>query len=252
MFNLTEQYKRQSTWREWDRYIEKIPITKQDIILDFGCSIGSVTKLLAQKALKVKGIDNNPDLIKEAGKLNTADNIKYVIHDLKHVNKLDLPEADGIWTSFVASYFPDFTPVLDKWLGILKPKGWIAIVEMSDLFAHIPLSNETIRIFCNYYRQQYELNIYDFKMGSKVNNFLINAGLKIIFEENMFDKELTFNGPADTQILTSWENRFDRMFKFRDYVGEDKFIKIKREFLNCLLDEHHKSETIVKFIIAKR
>jgi len=44
-------------------------------------------------------------------------------------------------------------------------------------------------------------------MGSKIRQLLINKGLTILFEENKYDKELTFTGPADNEILTAWDNR---------------------------------------------
>ena len=248
---LTEEYKRQSTWRNWDAYIKQLPIDNQDTILDLGCSIGVVTKLLANKALRVIGIDNNPELIKEAIYANSAENINYSCIDLASINNQELPLSNGIWTSFVASYFPDFASILSNWLNFLKPNGWIAIVEMSDLFAHEPLSQFTRDTFKEYYERQRRNNMYDFEMGSKIKDFLINCGLSIVHEENKFDSELTFNGPAEPQILKAWECRFDRMVKFKEYLGEMIFHKIKKEFLDCLSNEKHSCRTIVKFIIAK-
>lgn len=149
-------------------------------------------------------------------------------------------------------YFPDFTPILNNWKSILKPNGWLGIVEMSDLFLHEPLSYSTRKIFKKYYLRQKSNNSYDFEMGSKMKDFFKDAGFSIVHEENVNDEELTFNGPAEHQIIKSWEGRFDRMFRFKEYVGEKKFNKIKNEFLNCLVKENHKSKTIVKFMIAKK
>jgi ubiquinone/menaquinone biosynthesis C-methylase UbiE len=250
--NLVEEYINQNSWRDWDFYLQKLPINNHDTICDMGCSIGVVTKKLANKAYKVFGIDNNFELIEEAKKINTAENISYLTDDINTLNYQKLPLCEGIWSSFVAAYFPNFTSVLNNWESILKPNGWLGIVEMSSLFSHEPLSQSTRKIFEKYYLRQQSNNSYDFEMGSKLKDFMIKSGLSIIHEENVFDIELAFNGPAEPQIIKSWENRFDRMFRFKEYVGEKKFDSIKNEFLLCLADKNHKSNTIVKFIIAMK
>ena len=250
--SLSEEYKNQSDWRNWDMYLDMLPFGQNDTILDLGCGVGMVTKLLAQKSKYVIGIDFNPELIQEAKFSNSAQNIKYIISDLNKIHKLDIPKVDGIWTSFVAAYFPDFTPILNHWLKFLKPHGWIAIVEMADLFAHVPLSQTSHDIFKEYYTRQIKNGTYDFEMGFKIKDYVINSGLSIVHEENEFDQELTFNGPAEPGILKAWEDRFNRMNVFKDYLGEHNFFNIKKEFLDCLSNKEHKSSSIVKFIVAKK
>ena len=52
----------------------------------------------------------------------------------------DSTRSTGFWSSFTAAYFPDFGPVLASWLQLLRPGGWIALVEMDDLLGHEPLT----------------------------------------------------------------------------------------------------------------
>jgi len=250
--NLTEEYKRQNKWRDWESYIERLTIDNNDTLIDFGCGIGVVTKMLANKASKVVGIDNNLELIKEAKRTNLAENIRYVYDNLSSLNYQNLPAGDGIWSSFVAAYFPDFAPILANWINILKPNGWLAIVEMSTLFDHEPLSLSTKEIFKDYTKRQRMNSMYDFEMGSRIKDIVTDHGLSIIHEEDKIDRELAFNGPAEPEIRKSWEYRFDRMVGFKEYLGDEKFYSIKNEFLDCLSDEHHTSNTIVKFIVAKK
>jgi ubiquinone/menaquinone biosynthesis C-methylase UbiE len=249
---LVEEYRNQNTWRNWESYIECLPIGRNETILDLGCSYGFVTKLLAQRASRVIGIDLNSELLNEARKENGAINIQYIDANLKNLEDVPLPLADGIWSSYSVAYFPDFAPVLDHWLQLLKPNGWIAIVEMSDLFGHFPLSNWTRSKFKEYYERQRRNNIYDFEMGSRIKDYLVNSGLEIIFEENRSDLELAFNGPADKQILIAWENRLDRMRSLQDFFGDELFQKVKIEFLECLASQEHTCNTEVKFIIARK
>lgn len=249
---LTKEYKNQSTWRNWESYIESLPIAGSDSILDLGCGTGIVTNLLARKASHVIGIDINSDLLKEAGTVNSSTNIQFINADLKTLKEETVPLANGIWTSFTVAYFPAFSPILDNWITLLKPNSWIAIVEMNDLFAHFPLRENTQNIFKKYYERQRLTNIYDFEMGSKIKEFLLSKGLQIISEKNIADRELTFNGPADKEILTAWENRLDRMVALQEFIGKDAFPTIKKEFLDCLTSEDHTCKTEVKFIIARK
>jgi ubiquinone/menaquinone biosynthesis C-methylase UbiE len=249
--DLTEEYTRQATWRNWDSYLEKLPVKKNDFLLDLGCGTGAFTKLLSLKAAGVTGIDINDELLQEARKSNLAGNVSYIRADLNSLQDLNLPQADGIWTSFVPAYFPDFTNVLRSWLKLLKPGGWIAIVEMSGLFSHRPLKRSTADLFKNYYERQCKNKSYDFQMGSKIHDIILSCGLSILHEENKYDRELTFNGPAEPQILQAWEARFERMYGFMDYLGEESFKRIKSEFLDCLTKENHESDTLVKFIVAR-
>lgn len=249
---LSEEYKRQRIFRNWESYLEILNISNDDIILDLGCGTGEVTALLAMRAFKVIGIDNNLELIQEAEAINSADNIEYLIMDLDAIDYDALPLADGIWSSFVASYFPDFPKILKSWLNLLRPKGWFAITEMNDLFAHEPLSQSTQDVFKMYYQLQRSKGIYDFEMGSKLKNYFLSCGLQIIHEESKYDKELTFHGAASPEVLKSWDCRFERIYKFREFAGEGLFNKIKQEFLECLMDKRHVSKTEVKFIIGKK
>ncbi len=247
---LSEEYIRQEKFRDWSTAIETIDIRPEDTILDLGCGIGSVTVLLAQRARHVIGIDKNAELLSEAAINHFASNIQYLQMDLAALDHDMLPNGDGIWSSFVAAYFPDLPPILDSWLTLLKPGGWIALTEMSGLFSHEPLSPSTQDIFSTYYERQRKANVYDFEMGERLAGYLKTCGLKIILDEEIADRELTFHGPADPDVLRSWDNRFDRMVQFREYLGEEKFANVKKEFLECLSDNLHVSKTKVKFIIA--
>ncbi len=249
---LAEQYKNQLQWRNQEANIQKLPAEPQHVILDLGCGIGAVTKLLAQKSHKVLGIDNNPELLNVAKNEFTSINTTYYLADLTNLQSLSLPLANGIWSSFTASYFPDFMPVLSSWLNLLQPGGWIAIQEMGGLFDHEPLSTATKQIFKTYSDLQCRRNMYDFEMGNKLRSFLQEAGLKIIHEEILPDEELTCNGPAHAKIKLSWKNRFDRMHNFQKYLGSDTFNKVKAEFLDSLMDENHLSNTRVYYYIALR
>lgn len=249
--SLAEEYRNQSKWRDWNSYIDQLPVQPDNRIFDLGCGIGTVSSLLARKVFSVTGIDRDPALLKEAKLINDAPNIRYIQYDLRALQELDLPLSDAIWSSFSAAYFPDFKPVLFQWLQLLKPGGWIGLVEMGDLLGHEPMGENIKSIIRDYYDRQCRKNIYDFEMGGKIHEFMVKSDLIIIHEDSMPDPELTFSGPASPEIYTAWENRLERMYGFRKFLGDVVYLQVKKEFLNCIKMKEHFSKTVVNFIIAK-
>jgi ubiquinone/menaquinone biosynthesis C-methylase UbiE len=249
---IAEEYEQQNQWRNWHSYLSELPIKETDIVLDMGCGTGQVTRLLAERCLHAIGVDNNPELLRSAEENNNLSNVRFINADLSEISLAELPLADGIWCSFAASYFPDFQPVLSTWLRCLKAGGWIALIDIDNLFGHRPLSSHTETLFRAHYKKLREQLSYDFEMGSKLNHYLAANGLNIILEQNMKDAELAFDGPADSLVLTSWQNRLDRMTGFQNALGNSQFRRIKNEFITCLSDSRHKCNAIVKYVIAKK
>ncbi len=252
MTKITVEYKRQLKWRNWQSYINQLPISQSELILDLGCGTGDVSSLLAKKASKVIGIDFNKELIDFAQIENQQSNVQYICKDLKKIDEIGLSKVDGIWSSFSVAYFPDFVPVLREWLKLLKPNGWIALVEVDDLFAHKPIDYEIRKTFNSYYELQRQNNIYDFKMGTKLKDYLAKENVKIEFEQNKLDKELVFDGIADKEIINAWENRLDRMNMLRDFFGDERFTIAKQQFLETLQLDNHKCETKINFIVGRK
>ncbi len=151
----------------------------------------------------------------------------------------------------MAAYFPDFSFILKSWLKLLKPNGWIAIIEVNDLFAHFPMSLNTRKSFKTFYKEERTKNHYDYEMGSKLKKLLIDEKLSIIVHKHKFDKELAFNGPADEQVLKAWVNRLSRLLALQEFLGEEKYSDIKSEFLASLTKSNHTCKTAVIFVVAK-
>jgi SAM-dependent methyltransferase len=247
--SLAEEYKNQASFRNWESYLNILPLAGDNLIFDFGCGIGTVSRLLAERVNQVIGIDCNAELLEEAIRTNSGRKIKYLHLDLN--DPAELPMADRIWCSFTAAYFPDFGPVLQAWKKLLKRGGWLALVEMSGLYNHEPLNDATAKIFREYYSLQRQRNMYDFEMGTRLKKYLKDAEFLITHEEDKPDAELAFTGQATPDIIEAWERRFDRMYKFREHVGGSVFGQIRQEFIKCLQDKHHVSRTVVKYLVAQ-
>jgi trans-aconitate methyltransferase len=65
---LIEEYENQNRWREWERYLNKLPLHSEQTIYDLGCSIGFVSNLFAARVKKVVGFDEDRSLLEEARK----------------------------------------------------------------------------------------------------------------------------------------------------------------------------------------
>lgn len=89
-------------------------------------------------------------------------------------------------------------------------------------------------------------------MGSKIKDFLISMNLSILNSDNRWDVELSFNGPADQEVLQAWANRFKRLKALREFFGKENYPNVKAEFLNCLTNQNHSCTAEVNYIIAKK
>ena len=76
--------------------------------------------------------------------------------------------------------------------------------------------------------------------------------LSIIFEKNMEDQELVFNGPAKSEVLSVWENRLGRMKGFKKILGDHEYQNVRADFLDCLKSNNHSCRCEINFIIAQK
>jgi trans-aconitate methyltransferase len=137
--SLADEYKRQARWRDWEAVLRLLPLRAGERVLDLGCALGDQSAMLAARGAQVVGVDANAELLAQADR-RAIPGANFVQADAADVSGLGLDPVDGIWSSFTAAYFPDFGPVLASWLQLLRPGGWIALVEMDDLLGHEPLT----------------------------------------------------------------------------------------------------------------
>jgi hypothetical protein len=159
--------------------------------------------------------------------------------------------ADGLWCSFVPAYFPDLRTALDAWARNLKPGGWVALTEIDDLFGHEPLSETTKRLLSAYADEAFAAGLYDFRMGRKLKDHLECCGFYVTRILTLEDHELSFSGPARSDVLDAWRARFKRMRLLRDFCGAH-MDQVQREFLGCLMRPDHKSTAKVTCCIATK
>ena len=249
--DLGRQYLKQSSWRRWEQVMDQLPIEFGQVVLDLGCAVGEQSALLAPRRAHVVGIDKNSALLEVARK-RQLQNAQFLNGDLSCPDTIDVPLVDGLWSSFVAAYFPrSLEEFVLGWSKKLRPGGWIALVEIDDMFAHEPCSPSTRQILDDFARLAMKEGFYDFHSGRKLAPVLRRLGFDVIAEQVVEDDEFCFQGAVGEDVLEGWTQRLDRMNKLKDFAGE-AFSELRSDFLSCLSLSEHKSECKVVFVLAKR
>jgi hypothetical protein len=147
--------------------------------------------------------------------------------------------------------FPDLPAVIPEWTRHLKQGGWIALVEVDDLFGHEPLEDRARTLLESYACDSLATGRYDFNMGRKLKGHLQQSGFEVTKEFTLVDLELSFDGPARQDVVDAWRNRFKRMKLLRDFCGQSTD-ELEYEFLNCLIRGDHRSRAKVYCCIGTR
>ena len=111
----------------------KILLKNINIVLDFGCGVGRLTRALAKHFPKVYGIDISEQMIKKAKKLNQEYKTCYFTVN-KNDYLLDFPDNhfDFIYSNNVLQHFHSKKAILKQisdFIRVLKPAG-IALFQL--------------------------------------------------------------------------------------------------------------------------
>jgi SAM-dependent methyltransferase len=173
-----------------------------------------------------------------------------LMDSLPELRALDgVDPADGIWCSFAAAYFPDFVPTLAHWKQHLKPGGWIALTEIDDLFGHEPVEAATRALLDEYVKSALTAGRNDLRMGRKLRAYLEDAGFDVVSAGTLVDKELSFDGPAEPDVLNGWRARLDRMKLLQELCGAS-YERVRDDFLAALSRADHRSLAKVYYCVA--
>lgn len=93
-------------------------------ILDFGCSFGTVSKMVAEKGNTVLGIDLNKDSIEIAKDFFDHPTVEYRCIDIFKAG-LESGSFDGILFFHTIEHLSSFDRFLDEFKRLLKPGGYI-------------------------------------------------------------------------------------------------------------------------------
>ena len=194
------------------------------------------------------GIDSNPNLL-EVAHNNCPKECTFLNQNLSSL-QVTPSNFDGLWCSFTSAYFTNFEKILSGWIQFLKKDSWICIVDINNLLGHEPLSPKIKEQIHQFYEYSLLTQKYDFKVGSKLQFILENAGFSTK-SIKLYDQELSFTGPASEEIFQAWSSRLDRMNNLKEFLKTD-FISFRNEFLECLSHRNHRSHCEVIYCIGKR
>lgn len=249
---LLNEYEKQQLWRNWPQYLQLIPLTLSDSVVDLGCSIGEVSRHFSQRVSRVVGIDLNEEFVRFC-QAKSADNESFIHSDFLAVDYPSLGQINGIWASYSLSYLVQPQVYLQQLHSILQPNGWIALLDIS-CFISGNLSQGS-----RYYERvrQFELasaqnGKYDFNFGAKMQAMLQNIGFEIIHVDNdVTDAELNFSGAAPKEIIQAWSARLSRMTKLKALL-DNEYTDFCSELLSNLALDSHEQRASVRFVIAKK
>jgi len=116
-------------------------------ILDVGCGIGQLVRVLIEKGYNAKGVDFSKGMVKAAKKL-LIDNgySERIIEHRDFMKSQKLHKYDAIILNGVIWYYEDKKPILDKICAALKPGGYAFIIHKNTLFNWFALNQGTISL----------------------------------------------------------------------------------------------------------
>ena len=125
--------------------VEKLAVTTEQTVMDFGCGPGFYTIELAQRAKTVVAMDLQTEMLQRAQRKAAkagAQNIKFLQSDGKSI-QLEDGSVDLILLVTVFHEIADSAAALGEFNRILKPAGKLAIVEVTKkgVFPGAPVQN---------------------------------------------------------------------------------------------------------------
>lgn len=114
------------------RYLAAKPVVKDKVILDIASGSGYGTKILAETAKYVYGVDVNTTAVNYSKKHYAAKNIEYIVGDGESI-PLDDNSVDVVVTFETIEHIKDYKKFLDEVDRILKPDGLLLVSTPNDV-----------------------------------------------------------------------------------------------------------------------
>jgi SAM-dependent methyltransferase len=135
-------------WSEGARDLETLleiggaTIGPSDAIVEIGCGIGRLTRVIAERAGSVRAIDVSARMLELAREHNPGlDNVDWLLGDGTSLAGVESGSADGVLSHVVFQHIPDPAITLDyvREMGrVLRSGGWAVFGVSNDPTVHRP------------------------------------------------------------------------------------------------------------------
>jgi SAM-dependent methyltransferase len=146
---------------DWDHFWDAAPLLDYvleglgvmvrpgDTVLEIGCGIGRMTRVLAGRAAAVLALDVSDEMLKRARDLNAhLSNVSWLLGDGVSLAEVDDASVDACVSLVVFQHLPDAAIGLGyvREVGrVLRPGGWAALQVSNDPSAHRPRGSLWLR-----------------------------------------------------------------------------------------------------------
>jgi SAM-dependent methyltransferase len=135
-------------WAEGRRNLDTVlelvgaAVQPDDTVLDIGCGVGRLTRVLAERGRHVHAIDVSAEMLAQARELNAhLDNVSWHQGDGTTLRPIENAGIDAVVSHVVFQHIPDPQVTLGyvREIGrVLRPGGWAAFQISNDPSIHRP------------------------------------------------------------------------------------------------------------------
>jgi SAM-dependent methyltransferase len=135
-------------WEEGERDLERmfaaleLQLRPSDVVLDIGCGVGRLTRVLSQRAESVYALDVSPEMIERARREHAdLDNVQWIVGDGYSLEPVEDASVDACVSHVTFQHVPDPAITLGyvaEMGRVLKSGGWAAFQVSNDARVHRP------------------------------------------------------------------------------------------------------------------
>jgi SAM-dependent methyltransferase len=135
-----------SFWSEGEHDLERLlaqlelRIEPTDAVLEVGCGVGRLTRVIAGRARQVHALDISSEMIDRARRHHDGvRNVRWIVGDGRSLRPIADASVDGVVSHVVFQHIPDPRITLgyiEEMGRVLKPGGWAAFQISNDARIH--------------------------------------------------------------------------------------------------------------------
>jgi SAM-dependent methyltransferase len=143
-------------WRRGEGVVDRmldaagLAVGPEEAVVDIGCGVGRLTRVLANRARRVYGLDVSHEMLELARRHNPdLENVEWLHGDGQGLGPLGDASVDGCFSHVVFQHIPDPAITLNyvREMGrVLRPGGWALFQVSTDPAVHRPRLSKRARV----------------------------------------------------------------------------------------------------------